>query len=74
MAGIQSPLKGPGSFWGFNAQICILPHSRDSFLSFLTASSTPKTNKNSTSHCNSINLRYFIYYTHFLIFMKKVCI
>ena len=22
---------GPGSFWVFNAQICILPHSRDSF-------------------------------------------
>ena len=23
--------RGPGSFWVFNAQICILPHSRDSF-------------------------------------------
>ena len=32
-AGVQGLLKGPGSFWGFNAQICILPHSRDSFLS-----------------------------------------
>ena len=30
-AGVQSPLKGPGSFWVFNAQICILTHSRDSF-------------------------------------------
>ena len=30
-AGVQGLLKGPGSFWGFNAQICILPHSRDSF-------------------------------------------
>ena len=30
-AGVQGPLKGPGSFWVFNAQICILPHSRDSF-------------------------------------------
>ena len=30
-AGLQGPLKGPGSFWVFNAQICILPHSRDSF-------------------------------------------
>ena len=29
--GSQGPLKGPGSFWVFNAQICILPHSRDSF-------------------------------------------
>ena len=29
--GVQGPLKGPGSFWVFNAQICILPHSRDSF-------------------------------------------
>ena len=31
VAGVQGPLKGPGSFWDFNAQICILPHSRDSF-------------------------------------------
>ena len=22
-AGVQGPLKGPGSFWIFNAQICI---------------------------------------------------
>ena len=27
----QDPLKGPGSFWVFDAQICILTHSRDSF-------------------------------------------
>ena len=31
VAGVQDPLKGPGSFWVFNAQICILTHSRDSF-------------------------------------------
>ena len=31
VAGVQGPLKGPGSFWVFNAQICILPHPRDSF-------------------------------------------
>ena len=30
-AGVQGPLKGPGSFWVFDAQICILIHSRDSF-------------------------------------------
>ena len=30
-AGVQVPLKGPGSFWVFDAQICILTHSRDSF-------------------------------------------
>ena len=29
--GSRAHLKGPGSFWVFNAQICILPHSRDSF-------------------------------------------
>ena len=29
--GVQGPLKGPGSFWVFDAQICILTHSRDSF-------------------------------------------
>ena len=26
---VQNPLKGPGSFWVFNAQICILPLSKD---------------------------------------------
>ena len=31
VARVQGPLKGPGSFWVFNAQICILPHSRDTF-------------------------------------------
>ena len=31
VAGVQGPLKGPGSFWVFDAQICILPHSTDSF-------------------------------------------
>ena len=36
MAGAQCMLKGFGSFWVFNAQICILPHSKDSFLTFLT--------------------------------------
>ena len=30
-AGVQGPLKGTGSFWVFDAQICILTHSRDSF-------------------------------------------
>ena len=30
-AEVQGPLKGPGSFWVFDAQICILTHSRDSF-------------------------------------------
>ena len=54
-AGVQGPLKGPGSFWVFNAQICILPHSRDSFL---TSISTPKVDKNRTLHCTSINLKH----------------
>ena len=31
VARVQGPLKGPGSFWVFDAQICILTHSRDSF-------------------------------------------
>ena len=30
-AGVQGPPKGPGSFWVFNAQICILTHARDFF-------------------------------------------
>ena len=34
------------------------------FLSFLTASSTPKTDKNNTLHCTSINFQIFLcYYT-----------
>ena len=55
-AGDQGPLKGPGSFWGFNGQICILLHSRDSFSLILTASSTPK----------------IVHYIVFYIFMKIV--
>ena len=31
VARVQGPLKAPGSFWVFIAQICILTHSRDSF-------------------------------------------
>ena len=31
VAGVQGPLKGPGSFWVINAQICIFTHPRDSF-------------------------------------------
>ena len=54
-AGVQGPLKGPGSFWVFNAQICILLHSRDSFSFILTASSTPK----------------IVHYILFYIFMKN---
>ena len=37
LAGVQGLLKGHGSFWVLNAQICILLHSRDSFLSFMMA-------------------------------------
>ena len=34
VAWVQGLLKGPGRFWGFNAQICILLYSRDSSLIF----------------------------------------
>ena len=34
VARLQGLLKGPVSFWVINAQICILLHSRDPFLSF----------------------------------------
>ena len=54
----------PGSFCVFNAQICILLHSRD-FLSFLTSSSTPITDENSILHCTLINIRYFCDNTQF---------
>ena len=57
-AGVQGPLKGAGSFWVFNAQICIFLHSRDSFSLILTASSTPK------------NVHYIVFY----IIHKKLCL
>ena len=57
-AGVQGSLKGSGSFWVFNAQICILLHSRDSFSLILTASSTPK----------------IVHDIVFYIFMKNVCL
>ena len=54
-AEVQGLLKDPGSFWVFNAQICILLHSRDSFSLILTASSTPK----------------IVHYIVFISFMKN---
>ena len=39
---MRAKLKGPGSLWVSNAQICILLHSGDSFSVILTASSTFK--------------------------------
>ena len=77
------------AFWVFNTQICILPHSRDSFLlSILTSSSTLKADKNSTLHCTSFNFRYFYVVTpfanfaffnlhekvmHLIFLLKEVC-
>ena len=76
VSGVNSPLYGPGIFWVFNAQLCSLFQSRDTFsLIFDKSSSTPKTDKNRVA----INLRYFNVITYianlyFLIFMKKVCL
>ena len=67
VAGVQSLLIGPGNFWVFNAQMCILPHSRDSFI--LTSTSITKADKNRTLDCTSINLRYF--YTLIPIFQSS---
>ena len=57
-AGVQDPLKDPGSFWIFDAQICILTHSRALYLSFLTSILTPKVDKNRALDFTSINLRH----------------
>ena len=54
--GVQGLLKGPESFWLFNAQICFLLHSRDYFSLILTASSTPE----------------IVHYNVFYIFIKIV--
>ena len=58
VAGVQGPLKGPGSFWVFNAQICILIHSRNSFSLILTSILIPKVDKNRALEFTSINLRH----------------
>ena len=57
-AGVQGPLKGPGSFWVFDAQICILTHSRDSFSLIFDIYLTPKVDKNRALDFTSINLRH----------------
>ena len=57
-AGVKGPLKGPGRFWVFDAQICILTHSRDFFLLFLTSILTTKVDKNRALDFTSINLRH----------------
>ena len=57
--GSRGPLKGPGSFWVFDAQICILTHSRELFFSIiLTSILTPKVDKNRALDFTSINLRH----------------
>ena len=58
VSGVQGLLKGPGSFWVFDAQICILTHSRDSFSLILTFILTPKVDKNRALDFTSINLRH----------------
>ena len=44
------------------------------FHSFLRASSKPKTDKNSTLHCTSINLRYFYILHPFFNIHEKVMV
>ena len=68
---------GPESFWVFNAQICILPHSRDSIsLIFDSKFNTKKLIK--IVHYNALQLifRYFYAITPFAILhlMKKLCL
>ena len=58
-AGVQGPLKGPGSFWVFNAQIYAFSHILETlFLSFLTSILTPKFDTNRALEFTSINLRH----------------
>ena len=63
VARVQGLLKGPGSFWVFNAQICILPYSRDSFSLILTSISTPKGDKNRTFTLYFNQFETFLYTT-----------
>ena len=77
-AGVQGPLKGPGSFWVFNAQICILPHSRDYF-SLISISTSIQ---HLFQHQKLIKIEHYIvlqsiwdiliYYTYYLNLHEKV--
>ena len=77
-AGVQGPLKGPGSFWVFDAQICILTHSRDFlmsilFLLFKTSILTPKVDKNRALDFTSINLKHSHMLHLFFNLHEKLC-
>ena len=68
--GVQGSFKGSGSFWDFNAQICIISHSRDSFsLIFDIYFNT----KSWTLDCTSINLRYSYILHLFFNLHEKLC-
>ena len=65
VAGVQSLLKGPGNFWVLMLKYSFSHILETLFLSFMTPSSTPKTDKNGILHCSLINLRYFYIIIHF---------
>ena len=69
--GVKELFSNENANFGFDAKICILPHSRDHILSFLTPNSTPKTDIDKTLHCTSINLKYVYVITHFAIKTDK---
>ena len=69
VAGVQGPIKGPGSFQVFNAQICIIPHSRDSLSLIFDIYFNTKTDKNRMLDCTSNNLRY----SYLLHLVAKLC-
>ena len=72
-ARVQGLLKGPGSFWVFNAQICILPHSRLFFSHFWHLFQHQKLIKIEHYIVLQSIWDILIYYTYYLIFMKKLC-
>ena len=73
VAGVQGPLKGPGSFWVFNTQICILPHSKDFCSHFWHLFQHQKLIKIEHYIVLQSIWNILIYYTYYLIFMKKLC-
>ena len=54
---------------GFNAQICIIPHSRDSLSLIFVIYFNTKTDKNRMLDCTSNNLRY----SYLLHLVAKLC-
>ena len=74
VAGVQGPLKGPGSFWILMLEYTFSHILETLFLSFLTSILTPKVDKDRVLDFTSINLRHsYILHLFFNLHEKVMC-